>query len=268
MKIPSWDEHQLYSNSRTTATRSCTGTCKRCSSSSCCPGTSDANDDHDKRTAKSQTPSVMFSDQDSVIHNVLSLSEFSDDEVRACWFSRGEYNSFKRNSLLTLSLNRTGDLSPDDPEHSMRGLECRTRELTDSRRILRYRAATAVFEEQARQRGTGVRDPEALSECYHSISWHGMYDAHCQGLADEQDCLPVFTMEAAENEGDLFAVPMGATSNKRNTVLSKIISFDRIEPEEDEAIAGFQSHLWSSDAPFNVNSFFNEMSLGIVVAAA
>lgn len=259
MKIPAWDEHQLYSNSSTTGKRS---------SSSCCPAAGDANDDHDK-AATSQTPSVMFSEQDIVVHNVLSLSEYSEEEMRACWFSRGEYNSFKRNSLVTLSLNRTGDLSPDDPEHTMRGLECRTRELTDSRRILRYRAAAAVFDEQARQRDTGVRDPEALSECYHSISWHGMYDAHCQGLADEQDCLPVFTMEVAENEGDLFAVPVGATSNKRNTVLSKIISFDRIEPEEEEeAIVGFKSHLWSSDAPFNLNSFFNEMSLGIAVAAA
>jgi hypothetical protein len=265
MKIPAWEEHQLYSNSSTSGT--CTG--KR-SSSPCCPAASDANDDHDK-AAKSQTASVMFAEQDIVVHNVLSLSEYSEEEMRACWFSRGEYNSFKRNSLVTLSLNRTGDLSLNDPEHTMRGLECRTRELTDSRRMLRYRASAAVFEEQARQRDTGVWDPEALSECYHSISWHGMYDAHCQGLADEQDCLPVFTMEAAEDQGDLFAVPMGATSNKRNTVLSKIISFDRIEPEEDEApaaIAGFGSHLWTNDASFNLNSFFNEMSLGIAVAAA
>lgn len=201
----------------------------------------------------------------------------------------------KRNSLVTLSLNRTGELSPDDPEHTMRGLECRTRECTDSRRVLRYRATASVLDEQVRQKETGEQDPELISEAYHSISWHAMYDAHCQGLADEQDCAQVFSALGGAAEEDFFAVSASSStasslmlsSSKRNTVLSKIISidsnldFDHDELQQEEEvvqeelplIAGFDCELWSSNASatstsFNLNSFFNDMSVGIAVAAA
>ncbi|CAB9513731.1 expressed unknown protein [Seminavis robusta] len=279
MKIPAWDvERQLYSNSSTANEQT------KCSSSSSALPVPVERDHHDASpvaTARSQTASVMFSDEDNVIHDILPLSAYSVEEIESCWFSRYEYNAFKRNSLVTLSLNRTGALSPDDPEHTMRGLECRTRECTDSRRMLRYQATAAVFEEQARQRQghhyQGV-DPQAISDCYHAISWHSMYDAHVQGLADEQDCLEaavdsiICTATSVLEEPDIFAA-LSSPSSKRNSVLGSIISIDHDQEEEPFAIAGFNSDLWtscasSSEAPpaFNLNSFFSDMPVAVAAA--
>lgn len=233
-------------------------------------------------TAGSQTPasrSVSFAaEQDNIVHDVLPLTDYTPNEVRACWFVKSEYNSFKRNSLVTLQLNRAGELSANDnnPEHTMRGLECRTRECTDSRRMLRFQAAAAVFNEQARQQGLGIQDPEALSESYHTFSWHSMYDAHTQGMADEQDAQALLT-----TEDRLFVAPRTRTSS---SLLSKIISIERTtKPEEvstsmllattgpSTSVAGLDCGFFAATTTsnaFNLNSFFNDMSLGMAVPVA
>lgn len=240
------------------------------------------NVNHDKETCStsSQTPasrSVSFAaEEDNVVYDVLPLTEYTPSEVSACWFVKSEYNLFKRNSLVTLQLNRAGELSANDsnPEHTMRGLECRTRECTDSRRILRFQAAAAVFNEQARQQDLGIHDPEALSESYHAFSWHSMYDAHTQGMADEQDAQALLTAEDR-----LFVAPRARAPS---SLLSKIISIERTtKPEEassptllaltksNSSVAGLDCGFFSAAATttpsnaFNVNAFFNDMSLGM-----
>ena len=246
---------------------------------------------HEKKAATtSQTASLSVSfpaEEDNVVHDILPLSEYTPAEVRACWFVRSEYNSFKRTSLVTLQLNRAGELSANHPEHTMRGLECRTRECTDSRRMVRFQAAAAVFNEQARQQyhlpGGGLQDPEALSECYHAIAWHSMYDAHTQGMADEQDAQALLTPEDR-----LYVAPRTRTSS---SLLSKIICIERTatatcsmeaEPVREDSlslatpasniVAGLDCGFWSNTATtnnhnaFNLNSFFNDMSLGSIMA--
>lgn len=218
---------------------------------------------------QSSTPRVSFAEQDNVVHDILPLCEYTTEEIQSCWFQRAEYNSFKRNSLITLGLNRSGQLAPEDSEHTMRGLECRTRECTEARRMTRYYAACAVLEEQARQKSLGIWDPEALSESYHAISWHAMYDAHTQGMADEQD-IQAFVKEerelmqkflASRSLSSLTKRKSGLTcSKKRNTVLSKIISIEqpaavpqatevaKEEPSSNHLIAGlYCDSLWSND---------------------
>ena len=215
---------------------------------------------------------------DNVVHDVLPLTEYTPNEVSACWFSKAEYNSFKRNSLVTLQLNRAGELAANDnnPEHTMRGLECRTRECTDSRRLLRFQAAAAVFNEQARQQDLGIQDPEALSEAYHSLSWHSMYDAHTQGMADEQDAQALLTAEDR-----LFVAPRTRASS---SLLSKIISIERTAKPEEVSASSLLSTTKPSDSAgldgvffatstntnnaFNLNAFFNDMSLGMAVPVA
>lgn len=245
-------------------------------------------------TSTSTRASVSFAaESDNVVHDILPLTEYTPSEVRACWFVRPEYNSFKRNSLVTLQLNRAGELTSSDSEHTMRGLECRTRECTDSRRMLRFEAAAAVFNEQARQHdlNNGLQDPEALSESYHSISWHAMYDAHTQGMADEQDAQALLTLE-----DKLLMGPR--TRRTSSSLLSKIISIESTPVELEQqvltsssnvAVAGLDCGFWSNNnttntainyinhyntttnTAFNLNAFFNDMSLGgmaVPVAAA
>ena len=257
-------------------------------------------------TRKRQARTISFAQQD-VIHAVLSLAEYAHEEIQLCWFTRAEYNSFKRNALATLNLNRSGELSPNDPEHTMRGLECRTRECTEGRRVARWQATMIVLNEQARQRNLGIRDPEALSEAYHNISWHSMYDAHTQGMADKQDSqafladntVPKFFATSAPASPASPAGKRSAMASKRKSnVLSKIISIERIEPEifltatrtpsTPQTLAtntlfgnsllrdcGLQSNSSSANNyltnSFDLHSFFYDMSVGgsmIGVAAA
>lgn len=257
MKIPTWfDQHELYT-----------------SSPSACGPTSSALHHEEAGKTRKRTTTVRFSEDENVVHDILPLTEYTPEEVRSCWFNRVEYNSFKRSSLITLNLNREGRLAHDDLERTMRGLECRTRELTDSRRELRDSALAAVLNEQWEQNRLDYRDVQAVADLYHSVSWKSQYTAYTQGLADEQDA-----QEPSSLEETMFA-PRSTSASKRNTVLSKIISIDRNESnplEEEETsttfIAGFDSGLWASSAndttSFNLNSFFGDLSLGIAVGAA
>ena len=258
MKIPTWvDQYELY-----------TSTSGACGAATC------AAHHEDAKKQKRRTASVRFAaESDNVVHDILPLTEYTPEEVRSCWFNRVEYNAFKRSSLVTLNLNREGRLLADDPDRTMRGLECRTRECTDSRREMRENAMAAVLNEQREQHRLGNRDPQAIADLYHSVSWKSQYTAYTQGLADEQDAREV------SFEDSLF-VARSASPSKRNTVLSKVISIDSNEPnpaeeEETPTIAGLDLDFWASSATtttektaFNLNSFFNDLSLGIAVGAA
>jgi len=265
MKLPiGFDHHELYT------------------SSSACGPSSALHHDEVKKSRK-RISTVRISEEDNVVHELLPLCEYTPEEVRSCWFSRVEYNSFKRSSLITLNLNRGGKLALDDSERTMRGLECRTRECTDSRRALRDSATGAVLSEQFQQRRLDVWDPQAVADQYHSVSWKSQYTAYTQGLADEQDAQETSFEERFFGLGSSSAASSTAVpATKRNSVLSSIISIDSNEPEPfleleleeetpiDTTIAGFDCDLWTSNATdtFNLNNFFNEMSWNIAVGAA
>jgi hypothetical protein len=161
-------------------------------------------------------------------------------------------------------------LNPQDSEHTMRGLECRTREFADTRRLIRFRAAAAVFDEQARQFRQGLRDPEAISQSYHAISWHSMYDAHTQGMADEQDSQTFLSAIVAEDSR--FFAPRRSSSKRKSNVLSKIISIESCEPEaapSSDVFLGMDCKLQLQSTisnSFNLNSFFNDLSIGVAAA--
>ena len=163
--------------------------------------------------------SISFSLEDNLIHEVPSLVDYTPSEVAACWFAKSEYNSFKRNSLTTLQLNRAGELATANPnDYTMRGLECRTRQSIAGRRQVRLDAAMAVFDEQARQRDFGISDPEAIKESYHAIAWYSLYDAHTQGMADAHDARSLLL------DSPLADCLLMAPCNKRSSsLLSKII---------------------------------------------
>lgn len=175
MKLPiDFDHHELHT------------------STSACGSPSSALHHHEAKKTTRKRVSVRISEDDNVVHDILPLSEYTPEEVRCCWFNRVEYISFKRSSLITLNLNREGKLVHDDPERTMRGLECRTRECTDSRRTLRDNAMAAVLNEQYEQQvrscdtKTTFRDPQEIADLYHSVSWKSQYTAYTQGMADEQ----------------------------------------------------------------------------------
>lgn len=218
MKIPNWDEQALVTSNN--------------------------------GVTKPQASVCFAADGDNTVHETLPLSEYTPEEVENSWWSRSDYNSFKRNSLTTLSFNRSGTLHREDPEHTMRGLESRTRECADSRRIIRLRASAAVFDEQARQFELGIKDPNAISEMYRATSWHAIYSAHTQGMADEQDSQTYFARQK----------PL---SKRKSNVLSKIISIEMVGETE------LQPHMMEcklqsqsiSNNNFNLSSFLNDLSI-------
>lgn len=117
------------------------------------------------------------------VQEIPSLESYSRNELAACFYTKADFNSFKKSSLVTLKLNRTGQLNPS--EYCMRGLECRTREGAHKRKSCRLDAAFVLFEEQERQRDREVNNPELLAEKYHEITGSQEYAAAIQGMCDE-----------------------------------------------------------------------------------
>ena len=231
-----------------------------------------SSDDHGDIRQKEETKpqaSVSFApEEDNITHESMSRSEYSQTEIQACFYSVSEYMAMKREALKTLHLNRTSSLSPQDPEYTMRGLECRTRECSNNRRFVRYNAAAAVFKEQAKN-----SDPEAISDAYHAVSWHSMYDAHTQALADEQDAQALLVFE---RQPKFFALQRSSSSKRRSNVLSSIISIGEPEPlpvaPASSIFLGMDCKLQhlhstsSSSNSFNLSSFFNDLSIGVAAA--
>lgn len=135
---------------------------------------------------------VHFAEGLVTVHEVIHRQDYSKAEVDACWYSKRDYKSFKKASIKTLQLWRTGDLpAGGNSEHCLRGLECRTREGAQQRKQVREATRSALLTEIQRQLFEGVQDAEALADVYRRTCAPLQHQASIQGMCDE--------MEAREN---------------------------------------------------------------------
>jgi hypothetical protein len=131
---------------------------------------------------------VHFAEELVTVHEVLHCQEYSKAEVDACWYSKSDYKSFKKDSIKTLQLWRQGDLpAGGNNEHSLRGLECRTREGAQQRKQVKKATRSALLTEIQRQLFEGVQDAQALADVYRSTCAPLQHQASIQGMCDEME---------------------------------------------------------------------------------
>ena len=127
-----------------------------------------------EQPADTKLPRVRFA-ADVTTHSVLSRDEYSESEFKACYYNKTDYKKFKKSSLITLKLNREGELPAG---HSMRGLECRTREGAAAKKAARQQAVEA-FREAAQF------DSLSLAVALHKVTAKQQHAASVRGMCDE-----------------------------------------------------------------------------------
>mmetsp|Transcript_18328 Transcript_18328/g.45404 ORF Transcript_18328/g.45404 Transcript_18328/m.45404 type:complete len:170 (-) Transcript_18328:117-626(-) len=119
-------------------------------------------------------------------YDIENVSDYSDEEREAAWYSTPQLREFKRIVKLAAHQMETGQLDPFnlDGTWTSRGLEGRTTAGYRQRRQARADAVAAVFLEQHRQYIAGFKDPKILAEVYREYSAVSQALARLMGKQD------------------------------------------------------------------------------------
>jgi hypothetical protein len=86
------------------------------------------------------------------------------------WYTVDEYTMIKRRCVQTLRLMMTTPDFQDTPEHTTRGLECRTKDAARKRKEFKAYSRELVLEEQENQREAGAHSAGRLRTVYREAS--------------------------------------------------------------------------------------------------
>jgi hypothetical protein len=140
-----------------------------------------ASDTSSLSSSYSARRSVCFSEYDAV-RCIPAISDMSKKEIRDVWYNDAEFQNMKQGCARVLREVITGNYKHDIDGivSEARGLENKTREGSDARKLNREIALSVVLNEQHRQRKYFVAsDPEKIAKVYHFKS------SHCQAKALE-----------------------------------------------------------------------------------
>mmetsp|Transcript_2860 Transcript_2860/g.4553 ORF Transcript_2860/g.4553 Transcript_2860/m.4553 type:complete len:207 (+) Transcript_2860:368-988(+) len=133
---------------------------------------------------------------------VLNRHDYTDQELRATWYSRTELRRIKEQVRDEAKLLEAGILT-ESVDVSTRGLESKTREGLRRKRENRMNANSAIFFELEGQEENGVVDDEAIADVYYAYSEHCQVTAHMLGMRDS-----ILAKEALEHiKTDFIAAP-------------------------------------------------------------
>lgn len=140
-----------------------------------------------------KTRAVRFSRNIEVVHEIEHISEFSKEEVRACWYNRDDYSRIRSSNHQVIDLIEMRRPLPED--QCKTGLETMTpyENFLCQQRI--REAISAVLAEQDDQLYEGHRDPEYMALQYSAQSSHCKEAARVMGqqhaVGAERSCLVV-----------------------------------------------------------------------------
>jgi hypothetical protein len=113
------------------------------------------------------------------------IDDLTDDEIKATWYERGDYEKMKMAMIPLIRKLMKGDKIEETNKETARGLEFRTRQGAIRRQHNKVEAITAVLDEQDRQmEEIGHLDDELLSAVYCEINEHCRDEAHELALGD------------------------------------------------------------------------------------
>ena len=170
--------------------------------------------------------SVTFSATLAQVKDVLSVKNYTNEEIHASWYNKSDYKNFKRSVLTTLKLNRAGELPKGggNDEHTMRGIECRTREGAAEHKAVKAQVKTAVLEEQQRQQSQGVSDPELLALLAQQITADQQHQAFIHGMCDELEARDYLNLAQAVSQSNSNNHKMSSTMPRRTVRLQDVAS--------------------------------------------
>eukprot|EP00980_Cylindrotheca_fusiformis_P031137 scaffold25868_cov113-Cylindrotheca_fusiformis.AAC.2 len=124
------------------------------------------------------------------VQEVLSVRNYTDDEINKTWYSGHELSLVKEEAKLMVRRMAKGEAASEDGEWTFRGLEGRTKAGQKEKFHHRRFSKGAVFIEQDEQEENCINDPEKLADIYHE------HTEYCQLMA-----AAIGSRDAAEAKG-------------------------------------------------------------------
>lgn len=129
---------------------------------------SEKNKVYPKRTVKT----VSFSPLTKVCHVESARSDYSPEEIEACWYSAEELHGIRTCNRDLLSQARSMSNYSVDEAQALRGLEIYMHPVFSLSRKIKKAGLAAVLQEQENQQRAGAKagveitDPEMIRDCY------------------------------------------------------------------------------------------------------
>jgi hypothetical protein len=127
------------------------------------------------------------------VHEVMSIEEYSDQEIKNAWYSEMELEQVKAEAKAILNKMARFESEPDNEEWTSRGLESRTREGHQKKFQYRRFSKSAVFMEQDQQESNGIHDPEFLADVYHERTEYCQFIAESNGSRDAKEAKDAYS---------------------------------------------------------------------------
>jgi hypothetical protein len=128
--------------------------------------------------------SVSFS-ATGLVRSVLHLTEYTKEEIEACWYTSRECSEIKQEIKRTVVMIQN-NRPIDERECSRRGVEIRTNEGSKISSYNKRRALCNVLNEQMRPKFDPVRHEMLLSAIYQDCTNNSKMAARLMGLADQE----------------------------------------------------------------------------------
>jgi hypothetical protein len=165
---------------------------------------------------------------------VEPVAEYSEDEVRMCWFENFEYAQIKANNKILTKMLEKHTYKEDDV-FCFRGLEFKVGDSSHKRRVAKEKAARVVFSEQMRQWQENDRNDELIRLEYLTVTAECQIRASMLGLQDS-----VAAKNAAKLMPDLKASGYSKQSNVSvseekitNPLFAPLYDSDSITDDDD-----------------------------------
>ena len=121
------------------------------------------------------------------VRETLHSADYTDEEKVNSWYQKDEMAQIKDDMVAAVRMMIRGELLSDTREHCSRGLEFRSREGANQRKMNKFRALEAVLDEQDEQIDAGIFNDNAISLVYQSVSLRCINEAHKRGIRDAVD---------------------------------------------------------------------------------
>lgn len=136
--------------------------------------------------SETTTGVVRFDLEDTIYIPIPAIDDMSDDERRAIWFTRENYDVIMGANNIAVKLMRIGRENPEAFGHCFRGLEYRLSECRKDREERTRNAFQAVLDEQKRQIETGEVDSKHIAKMYRLATLSSLEIAMLRAESDAQ----------------------------------------------------------------------------------
>ena len=119
----------------------------------------------------------------------IHINNYTQKEIRACWYSPREYNQFKREAQCAVALINKG-IKIDETRSSVRGLESKTKSGRKVATTSRENALNAVFTTQTRPRQQRTSLQEQIASQYQEAAEESRMKAYTIGLSNQTEIYP------------------------------------------------------------------------------